>query len=291
MSRRPLLGPPALVASAWSFFRRQPALVPVFVWLLIVPTTLVDWLQRLRALHLLDGNDSSLGVLCTLLIVLLTIVTVWGVASTLLVGKRLIQNKAGRARTSFRTVRRDALMLMFPLVLTSLLQACFLFYRALFFLIPALFFITLNVCGTGVPLATTAAGLRQSLSGCWSFFLLVPLLLPACIYYVRTFFFEVVLVCEGLTYRCALIRSADLTRGFLVPLLLRLIATGFLLLAPGIIFGWAVEQSAPLATPIVFGLSFLVILVQEFGSVLFILATIALFGSLRKHREAHSVDA
>jgi hypothetical protein len=80
-------------------------------------------------------------VFSILLTLILVIVTIWGSACILLVGRRLLGNGAGRARTSFSCVRREAAHATLPLLLTGILRLCIALFRAIFLVFPGILYL------------------------------------------------------------------------------------------------------------------------------------------------------
>jgi len=263
--------------------------MPVLVWFLIIPMALQSWLTRAGespahlALIFRQGVDlMQLFIACCILV--LALITLWGWTCVLLLARRLIQSRAGRARASFRAVRKESFPLVLPLLLTSLLQGCLLFYRSLLFLVPLLLLLFLNPChltfGPGTPLSS-------AFERCPLSFLLLPLLLPAIFFYVRTFFFDIILVGEGRMYRAALKRSKEMTHGRVCRVAGTLLVLAALTLLPAFILQIIIEQAA---TPTLHSMApFIADLVNAMlsalASLFFILAAAAYYGALREKRE------
>ncbi len=203
----------AMARESIAFARKHHALLWVTLWLFVVPSVVQALLHPLWEALLAQPNSPpaqhwmlvSLGWLGTLLQELLN---AWGFASVYLVAQRQIQNRAGRARTSFKSVAREARAYVVPLFLTSLLWLCFIGYR----LIAALALAGLYV-GFG-PTCSQASDAWPALIRCfYPLLLLVPLAVPAALYAIRTFFFDMIVVIEERRYRDALSRSRELTAG------------------------------------------------------------------------------
>ncbi len=283
MRRATLASPFTLLRTSWKYFWKHRALQTILVWLFIIPETLQILLSNTDAPSpfLLTASREwqlaeFLGILAS---IALSIIVLWGGACVLLIGKRMIQNKAGRSRTSFRSVRKDALPLIVPLFLTSLLQFCFLFYRSLLYLVPAGFVLFFLALGYRAPFLTP-----QHLP--WILLALTPLLIPSILYYFQTFFSSIVLVSENVRYRKALRRSSELVSGKILPLLWRVLVLSLCTLIPSSILSAALQYFLPSLSPIplILGALLRSVIVTSF-SVLFVLSTVALFGSLRNLRE------
>lgn len=286
MVRVSLASPTGLIRSAWTFCREHPALLTVLFWLLFLP-------QALRAILALGEPASPILLtaykqwnleefLSILVSILLSIVIVWGEACILLIGKRMIQSKSGRKRTSFKAVRREAIPLIVPLLLTSLLQLCLTFYRALLFIVPAL--LMLLFLQRSNPVLASRPSTVLSLYP-WSPLLLL-LLLPAVIYYVRTFLYDVALVSEDVAYRDALRRSRELTEGKLLGVSVRLLFLTCVILLPSALLTTWLKMTTVHAAPVwIIGAGLLTSLVSSVSILLFVLGCVALYGSLRHMRE------
>lgn len=283
MPRATLASPFVLLRTAWQYFWKHRALQTILVWFFILPEVLQMLLGKTDApppFLITAYREWQLAELLGILASIgLSIIVLWGSACVLLIGKRMIQNKAGRSRTSFRSVRKDALPLIVPLFFTSLLQLCFLFYRSLLYLVPA-----------GILLSLLALGFHSPILSLeylpWLFLALTPLLLPALLYYCRTFFFSIALVSEGVTYRKALRRSSELVTGKIPPLFWRIVILMLFTIIPSSLISSGVELTLPAPSPLLLLLSALLrSTLLSFTSLIFVLATVALFGSLRNLRE------
>jgi uncharacterized membrane protein len=130
-----------LIGQAWKFYQKQPALVPVMIWLLFLPGLTADVLRQLLA----DSGQevvwsSNRTILLILGMLVMWLVNLWGVSCVLVVGKRILQHKAGRTRTSFKAVRTQAARSLVPLLLTGMLRDCFTILWALALLVPGVFY-------------------------------------------------------------------------------------------------------------------------------------------------------
>lgn len=157
----------ALIGESWGFARKQPVVWQTVFWLIFLPATA----SQILLLADRNGRTPETALLVLLANILLVLLTVWGGICLLVIGKRMLQAKSGRSRTSFKVVRTEASKLFIPFVLTSVL-------------------------------ATIITVL-------WGLLLIVP----GIIYLVRTVFYQIIVVDEGIAYRPALRRSIDITRG------------------------------------------------------------------------------
>lgn len=112
---------PALrfAAASWTFSRRQPALVRAAALLVFLPMLVMDVLD----VRIGDTPAEQIAVIVVLFLAAYALFT-WGTACTLVVGKRLLQAKAGRTRTSFKAVQAQARGFVAPLLLTDILRGC-----------------------------------------------------------------------------------------------------------------------------------------------------------------------
>jgi hypothetical protein len=131
-----------LIGQSWSFWQKQPTLQPVLFWLLFAPA-----LSYSVCIRLLLGDGESMTAIDwssgrTIVLILgmaaAGVTFVWGGAAVLVVGKRILGNKAGRSRSSFRSVRNQAARSLVPLLLTGLLRDCFTILWSLLLIIPGI---------------------------------------------------------------------------------------------------------------------------------------------------------
>lgn len=219
------------IGTAWSFFWRQSALRPAAFLLVFLP------MVGIRYLDLPSGvaTPQQAAILVVLTIAGLVLLT-WGVACTLTVGKRLLQAKAGRTRTSFKAVRSHAKGLIVPLILTDILRACI----AILWSIPA---------GALAIYAMTTIDLEALIQEPFAdqqpFFYLsgvcLLLLLPAW-YLVRTTLAPFVVAYEKTAFREALNRSKQLTGTHMARTLLVTAALG-LFWVPGTLIDLLLDRA------------------------------------------------
>ncbi len=290
------------IKESWEFYKKQPALNGVLLWFFIIPSYATDLVIRLldpfdplgaesvqKFFGLYDPYKFSL----LLALLLIFFISMWGVASILLVGKRLVQSKAGRSRTSFHSVAGDSLPLVTPLFFTSVLRTCITLYWSLLFIIPATFALLHQSCqmliydlmvllsGTtqAVP---TQSDLLESLQHCGAIFLLFPLLIPAIWYAFRTTFFPMVVINEDSAYRQALKRSKDLVRGKVRFVLMALVCLFILLIGPAQVFAVLIHTLFLQVAP---AYALIGDLITEtafaFSSLLFLLSMTILYGHLK----------
>lgn len=241
----------ALIAGAFQFFKRQPALAHVLIWMLALPILLLRVLGRIVVL---PGKTSSLSMIPFILradaatlillapaVVLLLLVIVWGSACILMSARRTIQTKAGRARTSFRTLRKEAAPYVPPLVRTCIVRAFFVLFR--------------------LPL----------------------LIVPGILYAIRTIFAVVAVVCEDLAGSEALRRSVEITRGRTGRVFVAVFALALVLFLPASGTALVLEKFIVTAYPNLFIIADVFsAFVVSFAATLFLLALVELFAVVRR---------
>lgn len=163
----------SIIGSVWSFQQRQPVLMTILFWLVILPLTGTNMVMRFMTSGsgMVSMDLSPQLMVGWLGILLFQLMLLWGTACILIVGKRLLSHSAGRSRSSFRAVRNQAMVFIIPLFLTGILRTCITFFWALLFIIPGI------------------------------------------IYQIRTTFYAVITVCDRTPYRAALHKSKELVRG------------------------------------------------------------------------------
>ena len=259
--------------------RKQPVLLQLVLWVIALPLLLTDILLLVRP------ADPTLALAMQIaLFIVVTFVSLWGAAGVLLVGKRMIQkNKAGRSRTSVKAILQDAAPLVLPLFFTSILRTCFTLYRLLL-LIPLAIAI-LFFCEEVIEAVHSADDIQLLIRSCPLLLLAIPLVIPAVMYQLRTAFYQVALVEEGTTYRDAMHRSTEITRGRFWHV------AGTLLLLAIILFAIpvALALTYPLVngdmktlTPLLVVSMAIVHAASAIAGLLFTLSLIAFYGQLRK---------
>jgi uncharacterized membrane protein len=141
----------SLIGTAWDFYKSQPVLNAVLFWLMVLPMTALFFLSEFQATDpyfteatwesILAGQTSpDILIVTVFLNIVLIIILLWGVASCTLVGKRLLQSRAGRARTSFKVVRKEAKCFIGNIFITSILRSCFTLFLALLLIVPGVIY-------------------------------------------------------------------------------------------------------------------------------------------------------
>lgn len=127
-----------LIGDAWRFYQKQPVLNSVILWLLFIPGALINVL--ITVLAWMPEERLDLALLIIGLICMLSIVLVWGTACVLLVARRTVKTSVGRTRTSFDSLRHEASTLILPLLLTGILQACYVILWAILLVVPGIIY-------------------------------------------------------------------------------------------------------------------------------------------------------
>lgn len=235
--------PPILktIGRSWDFFRTQPAITYTGFWLLFLPM-LGDGLlaeYELRFEEQIQSRPEML-VLVMLSYLLLSLLAIGGTVCVLTVGKRMLQAKSGRARTSPKAVWNEARGHFLPYLLTSILRGIFTFL--------------------------------------WSLLLIIP----GIIYSVRTVFYPVIVVSEGLAYREALNRSKEAVQGQFWSVLWSVIITAFLTFAPAFILSGLAQLMADGAPPfIILAATIIQAIALSLATILFHLSLIQLYGHFK----------
>lgn len=231
----------ALIGESWDFCRRQQAIGNVSFWYLFLPALatvlLTDY--EIRNEEVLQDQPELLILIAISYIALALLIT-WGSVCVMTIGKRLLQAKSGRTRSSFKAVRVQAGPFFIPYVLTSILRTVFTLL--------------------------------------WTLLLIVP----GIIYIVRTAFYGVIVVCEDTSYRAALARSKEVTKGKFWPVLGTLVGLSFLTVIPAQILSalfTGMATDAPFGITLAAGVASAI--VTSLALVLYLLSLIQAYGSFR----------
>lgn len=208
------------IGAGWTFFWRQPALARAAFLLVFLPMTASYYLS-VPFEGLGAENVAVLSVLHLGLIVLL----MWGIACVLTVGKRLLQSKSGRTRTSFKAVQAQARGLIIPLLLTDILRFCLAVLWGLPLALGA-------IVAAMMAHERNLTLLDYAFLYPWLPVLGILLAIPPALYLVQTVLAPFVVAYEKLAFRPALLRSRQLVRGRL-PYTVFVSVALLLLWAPG----------------------------------------------------------
>lgn len=141
--------PFAIISTAWGFYRKHPMLNEIAFWLFFLPVGAIDALGGLigtveaqEAGMIVNGMDVSPTDLVIMLplIVVLVYLMIWGQACVLVVAKRMLAGQAGRTRTSFSAVRKQARKFISALFLTELLRSLITTLLLLLLIVPGVIY-------------------------------------------------------------------------------------------------------------------------------------------------------
>ena len=242
----------SLIAASWAYYRKQPVLNWVLVWMLVLPQFIMNILTRMEqgSIYPMLGRlpDKKLTILLVLpAMFLLALIEIWGTACILVACRRIIQSRAGRARTAFATLRKESSSYIVPLLFTGILRSCFIIF--------------------------------------WS----ILLIIPGVIYSIRTIFYPVIIVSEDIAYREALKRSQMLVKGRTWRILWIFLALPIILLLPSILITIGMEALLPYlrhawVIPVI---DLLKSILFCFPAVLIIIAQVELFVAIKKLNPIH----
>ena len=271
---------------ALAFLRKQSALWPVTILLIAIPSFVMTVAGRLTedgspllktgVPDFLELNDPQ-GYSLVIAIVLLTLLTVWGAASIMVVGRRMIGNRAGRARTSASSVMKESAPLVFPIFFTSIIQLA----HALLWFIPA-FAAAFGAYMIGIAMHWS---LNSTFQGNL-YFVVFPLVvfiaaIPGIIYLLRTSFYSIVLVSEDLKFTQALRRSKEVVNRRLWTTIRCLAGLIILFLVPPTILGWLLEPFTQTSVPALLVIDFGMNVINALCTAPLILSSVLLYGALR----------
>ncbi|MBU2213340.1 hypothetical protein KKC44_01040 [Patescibacteria group bacterium] len=129
-----------------------------------------DFFERQPAFEAISENGIVWGqtdirpiILLFVMQLTLSIILIWGIACTLVVGKRMIKSKAGRSRTSFAVVRKDGAKYVLNLFITGILRNIFTFFWGLLLIIPGIIY-AIRTAFYHVVIVCEDSGYRASLN-------------------------------------------------------------------------------------------------------------------------------
>lgn len=252
MRSRSLPSPCALLKDAWQFFRAQAALKGVLLWLLFLPGIGINIFTTLSE-EILRG-EYALSSDQRIVLTAMLICMMMGFLICILWGEACIM-LIGKKLTHTRPGRSR----------TSLKA------------------VTGEARPLVIPLLLTTL-LRSCFTFYWSFLLIIP----GIIYAIRTSFFGIVLLTEGIGYRAALRRSSALVYGHTWPVAWRILILLLLCFGPSTALTLIPQMLSP-ATHVT--LDILGALLSAMGSILMILSCMVLYDALRslpRHMLIHS---
>ena len=152
--------PFTLIADSWHFCRKQPTLHQVGFWLLFLPMLATAQLSTLE--KTVDKTDPTVILLMVSLFLVIALLLLWGQICVLVIGKRLLQTKAGRSRTSFKSVCKETRSLLVPYLLTSILRSAITLLWSILLIIPGIIYST-RTAFYGIVMAVEGLSYRPAL--------------------------------------------------------------------------------------------------------------------------------
>lgn len=140
--------PFAIIGSAWSFYRKQPVLNEIAFWLMFLPVAGIDALGGVVETAAAQGFTTDDFTAMTAMEIAITIPVIvalvyfmlWGQACTLIVAKRIVSSPAGRTRTSFKAVRKQAKKYIGALFLTEILRTIITLLLMVLLIVPGVIY-------------------------------------------------------------------------------------------------------------------------------------------------------
>lgn len=244
----------ALLGSGLLLWRRQPVLWKVLLWFIAVPSIVIHIGARFATVTQ-QGLDLTFDAVMNaapsemyaIPWIALIFFSVWAVCCTLLVGRRLLGNPAGRGRESFSALARQGQRWVLPIILCSLIREIITILLLLPFLIGCFLLLWKFRLLPGSPddiagvamlpqymfdALVKSAGLANAallIAG------LVLLVIPSIVFRTRTTFYDVALVGEKLGCRKSLRRSAAVVRGRFFAVFLRIVFMTICVIVPVIL--------------------------------------------------------
>jgi uncharacterized membrane protein len=242
----------SLINSSWDFYRSQPVLNQVLWWLFALPLTVLVVLAQIREEHPYFKEINANGI-------------DWGVTDVrMLLGFTVLELVL-------------TLVLIWGLACVLVVGKRLLTSRA-------------GRSRTSFRAVTREGGqyvlslfLTGFLRNCFTFFWGLLLIVPGVIYFIRTFFYHVVIVSENLNYRAALQRSKEVTKGKGWETFFYLLGLNVIIILPAIIATIAIYKVADFfPAEAIYVAHLLCSLVLAAMIVLFTLSTVSLYGALKK---------
>lgn len=266
------------------FLRKQPALW----WVTLLLIALPSWLSSLLARQMEQGSpmidtgipeflqqNDPMGYSLVVVSFVLFLCTIWGIAGVIVVGQRMIGNRAGRSRTSASSVLKESTPFVFPIFFTAVIQTA---HAMLWMLIPLVAgLIGLYFCLLPLEHIST----RNIVQHCWWLLLVLPLVLPTIVYFIRSGFYAIALVSEDFRYAAALRRSKEIVNGYFWITLRCLILLVILFIVPGAILIELLEPLTQTSVTNILLIDAFTNIVTSFLLVPMILSVILLYGQLR----------
>lgn len=282
----PLPSPITLLQRSMTFYRKHAVLNTVTLLFFILPMWMNDILiSAQNPKHPLWGIGLSgfleridrTGTALFIIQIGLGLIVLWGNGCAFVVARRLLESKAGRARSSLKSVRREAWSIFPSLLLTMLLRGLFIAVLALIYAIPVLIGLILSRCIDQFSLASfTVSGRCAAMP-----FAFLPLSLPAILYALATSFAGLIVVIEGKTLTQAFRRSIVAFKSRFSGTLFRMIGTALLLFIPVELLRSVLESMGSDSVSLSLTTSLIANALRGLAIVIFLLTTVELYGVLR----------
>ncbi|MDP7069167.1 MAG: hypothetical protein QF815_01465, partial [Candidatus Peribacteraceae bacterium] len=140
--------PLVLIGTAWNFYKKQPVLNEIAFWMFFLPVAFMDAFSGMIGVAEAQGTDTAdltsytameIAIVIPLLVALFFFLF-WGQACVLTVAKRLVSSPAGRNRTSFKAVRKEAYKFIGPLALLEILRGITTLLWAILLIVPGVIY-------------------------------------------------------------------------------------------------------------------------------------------------------
>ena len=305
MKRSSLPGPLGLIATAWKFCRKHPVLIHVFVWLFVVLPIAIDASATAAVSLLPQETDGAVlwpptGPVYAVIFLAIAAILVssWADACVLLVGRRMTVNAAGRARTSFLLLMRQARGPGLRLIGANIIRSCTIILLQVPLIIYTFLVLwRLDLLPTKIPTDVDPRLIMthffQSIFARAGTLPLIVILLttailciPSIVYAIRTSLYAPALFQGKRSIREALRRSSVVVQTHIWHVIGSLCVLMFtFLLVPAMIMGIIADIAGPTPLPeIDFALNLLGTALMGFCWIMLLLCLSALFGALSKGR-------
>lgn len=210
------------IGTAFRFYAKQPLLNSVVGVLLIVPYVLISTIDSIMQNYsdalqsVLQLGNIEINTVYIVVQILLGLWVLWGIASVITIGSKIIKNPAGRSKSSFQSVAKEAKTKILPLFFTGIIRDC----TTLLLVLPYALGIFLYVLSRPteefnafIAQIKSALFLQPNMAQIESnigavIVILLPLLFPAVYYRLKTSLYQIIVVHEDIAFRSALRKSS-----------------------------------------------------------------------------------
>jgi hypothetical protein len=252
-----------LLGRGLQLWRRQPVLWKVLLWFIAVPSIVIHIGARLATVTQ-EGVELTLDTVMTatpsemyaLPWIALLFFSMWAVCCTLLLGRRLLGNPAGRGRESFRTLAHQGQRWILPIILCALIREIITILLLLPLLIGSFLLLwKFQLLPSSPDEITSVLMLPQymvnalvkgagSVNAALLLAGLVLLAIPSIVFRIRTTFYDIALVGEKLGCRKSLRRSSAVVRSRFFGVFFRVVLMTVCVAAPIILLFLAMHLAA-----------------------------------------------